>query len=106
MPISPIENCKGDVDKYDYYEEKWSSPTEGQKESLNHYKQDSNLCKRRKAAYGLEFSSLIIDLVLGTLCCLLGLLHYFDIEKYCLKITGIIGLVLTVIYLGYSSYIQ
>jgi hypothetical protein len=42
----------------------------------------------------------------------LGLLHYFDIGKYCLKITGIIGLatgliglVLTVIYLGYSSYI-
>jgi len=112
LPTSPNENCKGDVDKYDYYKEKWSSPTESQKESLNHYKQDANLCKRRKAVYGLEFSSLIIDLVLGTLCCLLGLLHYFDIGKYCLKITGIIGLatgviglVLTAIYLGYSSYI-
>ena len=68
--------------------------------------------KEEKLLMAQNFHSLIIDIVLGSVCCLLGLLHYFDIGKYCLKITGIIGLatgviglVLTVIYLGYSSYI-
>lgn len=43
---------------------------------------------------------------------MLGLLHYFDIGKYCEKITGIIGLasgvigfILTIVYVGYSAYI-
>ena len=62
--------------------------------------------------YGLEYSSLIVDIVLGTLCCVLGLLHYFDVGNYCVKVTGIIGLasgvigfVLTIVYVGYSAYI-
>ena len=38
---------------------------DSQKENLNHYKQEANLCKRRKTTYGLVFSSLIIDIVLG-----------------------------------------
>ena len=70
------------------------------------------MCKRRKAVYDLEFSSLIIDIVLGSVCCLLGLLLYFDVGKVFLKVTeiigletGVIGLILTVFYLGHSSYI-
>ena len=70
------------------------------------------ICVKEEKLYGLEYSSLIIDIVLGSVCCLLGLLHYFDVGKVFLKITGIIGLatgviglILTVIYLGYSSYI-
>ena len=109
---SPSENCKQYVDEYDYKKELYKNPDDNEQEELNHIKQDSNLCKRRKAFYGLEYSSLIIDIVLGSVCCLLGLLHYFDVGKVFLKITGIIGLatgviglILTVIYLGYSSYI-
>ena len=81
-----------------------------QKKALNHYKQDANLCKRRKAVYGLEFSSLISDVFLGTLCCVLGLLHYLGVGDYCVKVTGIIGLasgvicfVLTIVYVGKSA---
>jgi hypothetical protein len=42
--------------------------------------------------YGLEYSSLIIDVVLGFICTILGLLHYFDVAKPFEKISGIIGL--------------
>ena len=106
------ENCQNNIDAYDYYKKLYTNPNDNQKKSLNHYKQDINLCKRRKAVYGLEFSSLIIDIFLGTLCCVLGLLHYFEIGNYCVKVTGIIGLasgvicfVITIVYVGYSAYI-
>lgn len=112
LSASPYQNCQNDVDNYNYYKEEWKNPSDTQKQILSDYKQDANICKRRKAVYGLEYSSLIFDVVLGAACCLLGLLHYFDVGKAFLKITGIIGLatgviglILTVIYLGYSAYI-
>ena len=27
LDASPSKNCKGDIDKYDYYKEKWATPT-------------------------------------------------------------------------------
>ena len=62
--------------------------------------------------YGLEYSALIIDLFLGFICAILALLHFFDQAKYFEKITGIIGLatgiigfILTLVYVCYSGYI-
>ena len=62
--------------------------------------------------HDLEYTSLIFDIIVGTLCCILWLLHYLDIGQYCEKITGIIGLasgvigfILTIVYVGYSAYI-
>ena len=62
--------------------------------------------------YGLEYSSLIVDVICGFVCTILGLLHYFDVAKPFEKVTGIIGLatgiigfVLTFVYLVYSTYI-
>ena len=62
--------------------------------------------------YGLEYSSLILDVTLGFICTVLGLLHYFDVAKPFEKVTGIIGLstgvitfVLTLVYICYSGYI-
>ena len=75
-------------------------------------KKAKNLCNRQKAMYGLEYSSLIIDVVLGFICAILGLLHYFDVAKPFEKISGIIGLstgiigfILTLVYICYSGYI-
>ena len=75
-------------------------------------KKAKNLCNRQKAMYGLEQSSLIIDVVLGFICTILGLLHYFDVAKPFEKISGIIGLstgiigfILTLVYICYSGYI-
>jgi len=75
-------------------------------------KKAKNKCNREKAMYGLEYSSLILDITLGFICTVLGLLHYFDVAKPIEKITGIIGLstgvitfVLTLVYICYSGYI-
>ena len=75
-------------------------------------KKAKNLCNRQKAMYGLEYSSLIIDVVLGFICAILGLLHYFDVAKPFENISGIIGLstgiigfILTLVYICYSGYI-
>jgi len=75
-------------------------------------KKEKNLCNRQKAMYGLEYSSLLIDVILGFICTILGILHYFDVAKPFEKISGIIGLVtgivgfvLTLVYICYSGYI-
>jgi len=93
------ENCKLKEDEYKL-----------NKNDAN--KKLKNLCHRRKAMYGLEYSSLILDVVLGFVCTILGLLHYFDVAKPFEKVTGIIGLatgivgfVMTLVYICYSGYI-
>jgi len=42
--------------------------------------------------YGLEYSSLILDITLGFTCLVLGLLTFFDLAKPLEKTNGIIGL--------------
>ena len=76
----------------------------------NEYLRD--LCYRQNAMYGLEYSSLIIDIAIGFLCGQLALLHYFQVGKSFEKTTGLIGLVggaigfiLTLVYVCYSGYI-
>lgn len=62
--------------------------------------------------YGLEYAALILDLVFGFSCTLLSLLHFFGVGKSFEKITaliglisGVIGFILTLIYISYSGYI-
>jgi len=62
--------------------------------------------------YGLKYSSLVIDVICGFICTIIGLLHYFDIAKPFEKVTGIIGLstgiiafLLTLVYVCYSGYV-
>ena len=100
-------NCK--ILSDDYKKEKEST---SDKKALKPYKHALNLCNRKKAVYGLEHASLILDVILGFLCLILGLLHYFDVGKPFEKVTGIIGLatgiiqfILTLVYVCYSGYI-
>ena len=93
------KNCKRLADIYDSSKDKTD-------------KKKRNLCNRQKAMYGLEYSSLILDVSLGFICAILGLLHFFDVGKYFEKVSGIIGLatgiitfVLTLVYICYSGYI-
>ena len=83
--------------------------TDKQKDLLDRGK---NLCNRQKAMYGLEYASFISDLILGFICALLSLLHFFGVGNSFEKFTGIIGLIcgiigfiLTLIYIIYSGYI-
>ena len=100
-------NCKKESDEYKYWKDH-----SGTDDYLKGQKKVINQCNRHKAMYGLEYSSLILDVVLGFICVILGLLHYFDVAKPFEKITGIIGLatgvigfVLTLVYICYSGYI-
>lgn len=71
-----------------------------------------NLCRREKAMYDLEYCAFIINIVLGFFCADLALLHYMGIGKeFELKtgvigfISGLIGFILTLVYVCYSGYI-
>ena len=100
-------NCKEKSDIYKYEKDN-NYPEETVKQS----KKKRNLCNRQKAMYGLEYSSYIIDVSLGFICAILGLLHFFDVGKSFQKysgliglVTGIVGFVLTLVYIIYSGYI-
>ena len=105
-------NCKLESDKYKDTKDDNSISGEAKDKAIKVAKKELNLCNRQKAVYGLEYSSLIIDVILAFICLILGLLHYFDIAKPFEKVTGIIGLatgiiqfVLTLVYVCYSGYI-
>lgn len=105
-------NCKKASDEYKHEKETTTLTGDDKDKYLKSYKRGINLCNRKKAVYGLEFSSLIIDVILGFICLILGLLHYFDVAKPFEKVTGIIGLatsiigfILTLVYIIYSGYI-
>jgi hypothetical protein len=103
-------NCKLKEDEYKIIKDKDNYPNKDI--DLEDKKKEKNECNRKKAMYGLEYSSLILDITLGFICAVLGLLHFFDVAKPFEKITGIIGLstgvitfVLTLVYVCYSGYI-
>ena len=105
-------NCKIRSDEYKKEKETTSLTGDDKDKHLKSYKHSLNLCNRQKAMYGLEHASLILDVILGFICLILGLLHYFDIGKPFEKVTGIIGLatgiiqfILTLVYVCYSGYI-
>jgi hypothetical protein len=105
-------NCKILSDNYKIIKETIPLTGDEKDNYLKNEKRPLNLCNGRKAMYGLEHASLIIDVILGCICLILGLLHYFDVGKPFEKITGIIGLatgviqfVLTLVYVCYSGYI-
>ena len=103
-------NCKYQEDLYKRIKDDKNYPDRDNE--LKKRKKEKNKCNRKKAMYGLEYSALILDITLGFICAVLGLLHYFDVAKPFEKISGIIGLstgvitfVLTLVYICYSGYI-
>ena len=83
--------------------------------TLNNYFSNLNqksLCRRQNAVYGLEYTSLILNLTLGILLSQLTLIHYFDKGFAFEKITGLIGFIggiisfiFMLIYICFSGYI-
>ena len=106
------QNCKIYSDYHKYIDDDSSYTGTTKDKYLKFFKKGKNLCNRQKAMYGLEYASFISDLILGFICALLSLLHYFGVGKDFIKITGIIGFasgiigfILTLIYIIYSGYI-
>ena len=82
------------------------------KEDVTKLKAMKNLCYRQKAMYNLEYSAFIINIVLCFVCADLALIHYlgfgkeFEVKTGIIGlISGIIGFVLTLVYICYSGYI-
>ena len=108
VSINPSKNCKQYSDQYDQYK-KAGILNEASKKYL---KKQLHKCNRDKAMYGLEYSSLIMDIFFNFVCCLLGFLYYYGVAKGFEKLIGIFGLasgvicfVMTLVYICYSGYI-
>ena len=107
------QNCQIYSDSHKYYDDDERISDKDIREAfLKHLKKGRNLCNRQKAMYGLEYSSFIIDVIIGFICALLSLLHFFGVGKDFEKntaligmICGVIGFILTLIYIIYSGYI-
>ena len=107
------ENCKYLVDYYDD-EKKKGGLTDDEKKYSYQWRIDR--CQRKKAMHDMEYTSFIFDVVIGFVCGLLGLLHYFGLKPDFVSKTGLIGLgcgvvgfVLTFVYvilngLVYTNY--
>ena len=107
------ENCKYYVDDYDDEKEKRSIDDDEKKYT---YQWRIDRCQRKKAMHDMEYTSFIFDVVIGFVCGLLGLLHYFGLKPDFVSKTGLIGLgcgvvgfVLTFVYvilngLVYTNY--
>lgn len=62
--------------------------------------------------HNMEYTSFVFDIVIGFVCGLLGLLHYFNVKKEFVPKTGLIGLgcgivgfVLTFVYVIYNGIV-
>ena len=82
------------------------------KKDVTKLKNMKNMCYRQKTMYDMEYAAFIINIVLSFICADLALLHYIGIGKEFEMKTGVIGLVagvigfvLTMVYVCYSGYI-
>jgi len=82
------------------------------KEDFTTLKSMYKVCNRQKAIHNMEYTSYIINIILGYICTDLALIHYLGYGKDFQKKTGIIGLccggigfILTFVYFCYNCYI-
>ena len=54
-------------------------------------------CNNKKAMHNMEYTAFIFDIVIGFICGLLGLLHFFDLKKDFIPKTGLIGFICGII---------
>ena len=110
---SAYENCKILADLQEYNDdEKIIQDKDAREKKVKSFKKAKNKCNRDKAIYGLEYASVVLDVVLGFICALLSLLHYFEVGNNFSKYTGLIGcisgiicFIITFVYFVYSTYI-
>ena len=115
------KSCKKFEDKYKYSKDKTIaelsedgvSTEDHKKMLLDLLKEGKNKCYRDKAMVGLEYACYNFNIIFGFTCAILGLLNYLNIANNIKKnvigliglITGVIGFVLTFIYVIYVGII-
>ena len=83
-------NCAYLSDQYD--KDKKDGPIDDKVKKYQ-YEWKINECKRKKGMYDMEYTTFIFDIVIGFVCGLLGLLHYFELKPDFISKTGLIGLI-------------
>ena len=89
-----ILNCAYLSDQYD--QDKKDGPID-EKDKKYQYEWKINECQRKKGMHDMEYTTFIFDIVIGFVCGLLGLLHYFELKPDFISKTGLIGLICGVI---------
>ena len=106
-------NCQQLDDNYKYKKDILKTyDADGQKPNEEQVKRKIKECKNHNTMYSLEYAALIIDVSLGFICTVLGLIYYLEPGKPLEKQSGLIGLiagvittVLTVVYVAFSAMI-
>ncbi len=88
-------NCAQLSDGYD--DRKDQSPGLTDDEKKYYYQRPIDECNNKKAMNNMEYTAFIFDIVIGFICGLLGLLHYFDVKKDFIPKTGLIGFICGII---------
>ena len=107
----PYQSCSLFNDGYKYAEKAPYPSKEAKDETLEPIKKLKNRCERRKAMVGLEYTALNINLVCGFICTFLGFFHFFNIgdmgkiPSFAGLGTGIVGFVLTLVYVIESGLV-
>ena len=83
-------NCAYLSDQYD--KKKKDGPIDDKVKKYQ-YEWKINECKRKKGMHDMEYTTFIFDIVIGFVCGLLGLLHYFELKPDFISKTGLIGLI-------------
>ena len=101
-----LQNCEALVDDYEDAKEKNPNMDESEQEK---YELEISTCKNKKAMYSMEYTSFIINMVVGFICILLGL---YGLQKEILPKTGMIGMacgvigfVLTFVYVIFNGIV-
>ena len=102
-----LENCEALVDDYGDAKDKNPNMDESEQEK---YELEISTCKNKKAMYSMEYTSFIINMVVGFICILLGL---YGLQKEVLPKTGMIGIacgvigfVLTFVYVIFNGIVK
>ena len=66
-------------------------------EKKYYYQRPIDECNNKKAMNNMEYTAFIFDIVIGFICGLLGLLHFFDLKKDFIPKTGLIGFICGII---------
>jgi hypothetical protein len=106
-----IQNCQKLKDIKDFYNK--ADINEATKELyLDYIQRGETICEDKKAMYGLEYASIIVNIIFGFACGFSALLHNLDMGKNFIKMTGLIGscfnfvgFFLIFMYICYSSFL-
>ena len=105
-------NCQIYDDEYKHAKDNQAYDDDSTKPNEERVKRIIKECKNHNTMYSLEYVALIVDVSLGFICTVLGLIYYLEPGKPLEKQSGLIGLiagvittVLTVVYVAFSAMI-